>query len=394
MFDGEHRPLCHLPRHGRAHAHDQLGRQDVQLHRAGRSAGSCGPAELVTAVRTAKQFLTYANGAPFQPAVAVGLGLGDEFYAQLCDTLRDQARPALRRPARGRLRGVRPARHVLRHRRHPIRGGDDGLEFCRSLPERCGVVAVPSSVFYEDPATGRHLVRFAFCKRIEVLTEAAERLALPGMSLDPARSRSAVARPRWPTWASEHFGGPVTVAGETSEHRRRVRLVHPRGRPDRRAASRRVAGTARGAPAAIAVAGSPGGPRGRRPGMGRGAWVHGTPRPRRARCRRWVRPSDAGDGTGTRHDDARGGHRQALAGARLVDQLATLALRLHALPTDGFPPDAATVVDHRLSLPRQVVAQLDRPDLAAALRRAEELAPLDARRARPWCATATSTRST
>ena len=56
-------------------------------------------------------------------------------------------------------------------------GGDDGLEFCRALPERCGVVAVPSSVFYEDPATGRHLVRFAFCKRTEVLTEAAERLA-------------------------------------------------------------------------------------------------------------------------------------------------------------------------------------------------------------------------
>ena len=56
-------------------------------------------------------------------------------------------------------------------------GGDDGLEFCRALPKRCGVVAVPSSVFYEDPATGRHLVRFAFCKRTEVLTEAAERLA-------------------------------------------------------------------------------------------------------------------------------------------------------------------------------------------------------------------------
>ena len=39
------------------------------------------------------------------------------------------------------------------------------------------MVAVPSSVFYEDPATGRHLVRFAFCKRTEVLAEAAERLA-------------------------------------------------------------------------------------------------------------------------------------------------------------------------------------------------------------------------
>ncbi|MDQ2649418.1 MAG: aminotransferase, partial [Actinomycetota bacterium] len=55
-------------------------------------------------------------------------------------------------------------------------GEDDAMAFCRSLPERCGVVAVPSSVFYADPATGRSLVRFAFCKRTEVLTEAVSRL--------------------------------------------------------------------------------------------------------------------------------------------------------------------------------------------------------------------------
>ena len=54
------------------------------------------------------------------------------------------------------------------------------MAFCRALPERCGVVAIPSSVFYEDPATGCSLVRFAFCKRTEVLTEAAERLATLG----------------------------------------------------------------------------------------------------------------------------------------------------------------------------------------------------------------------
>ena len=89
---------------------------------AGRSAGPAGPTELVTAVRTAKQFLTYVNGAPFQPAVAVGLGLGDDFYAQLCRHAAGQARPALRRAARRRLRGVRAAGHLLRHRRHPLGG--------------------------------------------------------------------------------------------------------------------------------------------------------------------------------------------------------------------------------------------------------------------------------
>ena len=56
-------------------------------------------------------------------------------------------------------------------------GGTDGVEFCRALPERCGVVAVPTQVFYDDVAAGRRLVRFAFCKRPEVLTEAVSRLA-------------------------------------------------------------------------------------------------------------------------------------------------------------------------------------------------------------------------
>jgi aminoglycoside phosphotransferase (APT) family kinase protein len=59
---------------------------------------------------------------------------------------------------------------------------------------------------------------------------------------------------------------------------------------------------------------------------------------------------------------------------RLVDQLAGLALRLHALPTDGFPPDPASLVDHRLHLPREAVAKLDRADLARALEQVERLA--------------------
>ena len=81
----------------------------------------CGPEELVTAVRTAKQFITYVNGAPFQPAIAVGLGLGDDFYAQLADDAAGQARRALRRVAIGGLRRVRAAGHLLRDRRHPLR---------------------------------------------------------------------------------------------------------------------------------------------------------------------------------------------------------------------------------------------------------------------------------
>jgi N-succinyldiaminopimelate aminotransferase len=50
------------------------------------------------------------------------------------------------------------------------------MAFCRALPGRCGVVAVPNSVFYDDQDAGRHLIRFTFCKRLEVLDEAVSRL--------------------------------------------------------------------------------------------------------------------------------------------------------------------------------------------------------------------------
>jgi len=57
-------------------------------------------------------------------------------------------------------------------------GGADGVEFCLSLPQRCGVVAVPTQVFYDHPAAGQRLIRFAFCKRDDVLEEAVRRLTV------------------------------------------------------------------------------------------------------------------------------------------------------------------------------------------------------------------------
>ena len=176
VFDGVHQPLATFP--GMAERTLTISSAGKTFSFTGWKIGwACGPAELVAAVRTAKQFLTYVNGAPFQPAVALGLGLGDDFYADLRDTLRqkrDLLCDGLR--AAGFDVFVPQGTYFATVDIRPL-GGTDGLEFCRSLPERCGVVAVPSSVFYEDPATGAHLVRFAFCKREEVLTEAAARLA-------------------------------------------------------------------------------------------------------------------------------------------------------------------------------------------------------------------------
>jgi N-succinyldiaminopimelate aminotransferase len=136
----------------------------------------CSTPELVAAVRTAKQFLTYVSGAPFQPAIATGLRLPDEYFEEFTADLRVK---------RDRLCGgleeagftvFRPQGTYFVTTDIRSLGETDGMAFCRALPERCGVVAVPNVVFYDDVQEGRPLVRFAFCKRHEVIDEAIARL--------------------------------------------------------------------------------------------------------------------------------------------------------------------------------------------------------------------------
>ncbi len=135
-----------------------------------------GPEALVRAVLTAKQFLTFVSGAPFQPAIAAGLRLGDDFFADLRSDLqarRDRLCAGLREVG---FDVFEPAgTYFVTTDVRPL-GYDDGVTFCRDLPKRCGVVAIPHQVFYDDPEAGRSLVRFAFCKRDAVLDEALERL--------------------------------------------------------------------------------------------------------------------------------------------------------------------------------------------------------------------------
>lgn len=138
----------------------------------------CGPPPLVQAARTAKQFLTYVSSGPFQPAIAVGLALPDQFFHDVAADLqakRDHLLPGLR--AAGFDVYDTSATYFVTADIRPLRPDGDGMAFCRELPDRCGVVAIPNEVLYLDKAAGRHLVRFAFCKRIEVLDEAAQRLA-------------------------------------------------------------------------------------------------------------------------------------------------------------------------------------------------------------------------
>ena len=141
----------------------------------------CGPAPLVTAARTAKQFLTFVNGGPFQVGIAAGLRLDASYFTGLAAGLqaqRDRLVPGL--VAAGFE--VYPTRgtYFVTVDIRPLRADGDGMAFCRELPHRAGVVAIPNEVFYANRHEGRHLVRFAFCKRPEVLDEAVERLAALG----------------------------------------------------------------------------------------------------------------------------------------------------------------------------------------------------------------------
>jgi N-succinyldiaminopimelate aminotransferase len=137
----------------------------------------CGPPELVTAARTAKQFLTYVNSGPFQPAIAVGLRLPDAYYAELAADLerkRDKLFAGLQDAG---FEAFKPSgTYFITVDIRSMRADGDGMEFCRSLPERCGIVAIPNVVFYDDKHEGRHMVRFAFCKRHEVIDDAVARL--------------------------------------------------------------------------------------------------------------------------------------------------------------------------------------------------------------------------
>jgi N-succinyldiaminopimelate aminotransferase len=139
----------------------------------------CGPAPMVTAVRTAKQFLTFVNGGPFQPAIAVGLDLPDEHFERLRLDLQRRRDALVAGLTDAGLPVITPqATYFAIVDVRPVQPDGDGLAFCRDLPHRAGVVAIPIGPFYDpaDAHLGRHLVRFAFCKRDEVLAEAVGRL--------------------------------------------------------------------------------------------------------------------------------------------------------------------------------------------------------------------------
>src|SRR5581483_3480480 len=177
--DAVHRPLATFP--GMTDRTVTISSAAKMFNCTGWKIGwACGTAELIAAVRAAKQFLTYVGGAPFQPAVALALQTQQDWIVQLRNTL--QAR-------RDRLAaGLADIGFDVHHSSgtyflcadpRPL-GYDDSTSFCAELPHRTGVAAIPLSAFCDPDgrhaAAWNHLVRFTFCRRDDTLGEALRRL--------------------------------------------------------------------------------------------------------------------------------------------------------------------------------------------------------------------------
>jgi len=173
-FDAPHLSLAALP---------GMRERTVVVSSGGKTFGctgwkigwACAPRHLSAGLRAAHQFVTFTNGTPFQHAIAAALGASDAFYAELLAGYRAR-RDALTAGLAAAGLAVLPAAGTY-FAVADLGAGADDLEFCRTLPARCGVAAIPVSAFYAEEAPVRRLVRFAFCKRDETLAEGIRRLA-------------------------------------------------------------------------------------------------------------------------------------------------------------------------------------------------------------------------
>ena len=175
-FDGAvHVPLATLP---------GMRERTVMISSAGKTFSctgwktgwACGPRPLITALLTVKQFLTFTANGPWQLAVAYALREELDWVAGLARSLARKRDRLIDGLAEAGFTVFRPAgTYFVQTDIRPL-GCTDGRELTWRLPELAGVVAIPTQVFYDRPEQGRHFVRFAFCKRDEVIDEAVARL--------------------------------------------------------------------------------------------------------------------------------------------------------------------------------------------------------------------------
>ena len=177
VFDAPHTPVATLPG-----ARDRT----VSISSAGKTFNTTGwkigwivaPPEILASILAVKQFLTFVNGAPFQPAIAVGLGLPDTFFTGVAATLKRKRDLLSAGLVNAGFTVAQPqAGYFVVADAAPL-GYTDAAEFCRALPQLAGVVGVPISAFVREGNRAEYssLVRFAYCKRESVLDDAVTRL--------------------------------------------------------------------------------------------------------------------------------------------------------------------------------------------------------------------------
>ena len=175
VFEGQHIPLIQYP---------GMRNRTIQISSAGKTFSFtgwkigwvCAQPALLDTVRTAKQFLTYVNGAPFQHAIAEALNLPDHYFDNFLEDMRVKRDCLSQGLEKAGLTTFTPQGTYFVTADIESLGYEDGKQFCLDLPVQCGVVAVPNVVFYDNKDLGSTLIRFAFCKRLDVLEEAVERL--------------------------------------------------------------------------------------------------------------------------------------------------------------------------------------------------------------------------
>ena len=174
VYEGSHVPIATLP---------GMRERTITVSSAGKTFSctgwkvgwTCAPPDLTIAVRTAKQFMTYTNGTPFQHAIAAGLDL--DVYDDVLAGYRHRRDLLTDGLVAAGFETIRPEGAFFVNVDIRSVGYDDALAFCLMLPVKAGVVAIPCSSFYADQRDGRHLVRFAFCKSEDDITEGVRRLA-------------------------------------------------------------------------------------------------------------------------------------------------------------------------------------------------------------------------
>ncbi|MEM9593153.1 MAG: aminotransferase class I/II-fold pyridoxal phosphate-dependent enzyme [Acidobacteriota bacterium] len=175
VYDGEHIPMATLP---------GMWERTVTISSTGKTFSftgwkvgyTCAPPALTAAIRTAHQFIVFCNSGAFQPAMAKALRMDDDFFTDLLASYRERRDLLCRGLREAGFAVVEPAGTYFALADIRPLGFDDDVEFCRMLPERVQVAAIPPTAFYVHKAAGRHLVRFAFCKSVDVLEEGIRRL--------------------------------------------------------------------------------------------------------------------------------------------------------------------------------------------------------------------------